>query len=400
MADPDPLAASQQRLRALLGGPDLAWLRDRVRRRLAQGRPPTGVMGLSGPSEAQIAAACRLLGRPYRPVQVLRVDLAEVDGVLRRAGLAGGVADAITRLEGPVANERSAREQLARDWEVVLDRLDPLGPPRWTAQVRANGMLKRLAGGDPSRGAGLVDQLARVLDALPAAQVSRSRFAAEVLRDAHALDDGRPLATLARAALDARNGSPVLPGAEGRRETWAQAGVLVGELTSTVLVGGFGPEPRVWTLRQVARRSVDLSSAADGQVWVCENPTVLAEAVDGLGAACPPMVCASGKPTVAVVTLLRILRSSGAVLRYHGDFDWPGIEIANRLISRIGVQPWRFDTAAYETAVAAGRGGRPLESARVEASWDTHLAEAMVAVGRRVEEESVLDTLLSDLRGG
>jgi uncharacterized protein (TIGR02679 family) len=386
-----------RRLAATLGGPDLAWLRDRVRRRLAAGRAVTGVLALHDPSEAQIAAASRLLGRRYRPVATLRIAVAEADRALAQAGVAASLAEAVIALDGPVEDERARRERLAAAWSAVEAQVAAIGPPSFADRVQASGLLKRLAGGDPSVGAVLVADLAAVLAALPARQVTRSRFAADVLRDAHALDDGRPLATLVRSAIRERVGPPALPGAEGRVETWAAVGVLVGDLTSTVLVAGFGGGPQVWTLRQVARGEVDLSAAAGRPVFAAENPAVLAEAVDALGTACPPLVCGSGKPTVAVVALLRALAPIAAGVRYHGDFDADGVGIANRLIARVGVRPWRFGTADYESAVQRGVGGRRLRAAPPAASWDAGLAPAMTAHGVVVEEEAVLDDLLADL---
>ncbi|WP_267881538.1 DUF2399 domain-containing protein [Streptomyces sp. NRRL WC-3725] len=37
---------------------------------------------------------------------------------------------------------------------------------------------------------------------------------------------------------------------------------------------------------------------------------------------------------------------------YHGDFDWPGIALANRIIHRYGVQPWRMGAEEYEHLAA------------------------------------------------
>jgi hypothetical protein len=53
----------------------------------------------------------------------------------------------------------------------------------------------------------------------------------------------------------------------------------------------------------------------------------------------------------------RRLIEDGAVLRYRGNFDWPGVAIANRVITYFGAVPWRMGRADYEAALAgAGRG--------------------------------------------
>jgi uncharacterized protein (TIGR02679 family) len=134
-------------------------------------------------------------------------------------------------------------------------------------------------------------------------------------------------------------------------------------------------------------------------VHVCENPRVLEAAVD---AGCRrALVCTQGQPAVVVTTLLGQLSISGAELRYHGDFDWPGITIANLLIDQHRCRPWRFAATDYLDALASLApivGELPaLGAGRVEASWDAALTVEMAAARRAVHEELVLDDLLADL---
>jgi uncharacterized protein (TIGR02679 family) len=96
------------------------------------------------------------------------------------------------------------------------------------------------------------------------------------------------------------------------------------------------------------------------------------------------------QPTLVVLDVLAAL--TGARLRYHGDFDWPGIAIANRLVAEAGVEPWRMGAAEYVDAV--GSGGLPLTGAPVEPSWDPELGAAMRHHGVAVHEEAVLADLL------
>jgi uncharacterized protein (TIGR02679 family) len=116
-----------------------------------------------------------------------------------------------------------------------------------------------------------------------------------------------------------------------------------------------------------------------------------------LGALTAPLVCANAHPGAAATVLLRQLAAAGARLCYHGDFDWPGITIANGIIGRFGAHPWRFDAGAYRAAAA--RGGASLRGRPVMAAWDPCLTEAMLEVGVKVEEERVLGDLLADLEG-
>jgi uncharacterized protein (TIGR02679 family) len=157
-------------------------------------------------------------------------------------------------------------------------------------------------------------------------------------------------------------------------------------------------QPVHLTARQVLRDPPDLP-IRDRSVFVCENPTVVAEAASRFGAPAAPLVCANAHPGAAATVLLRQLAAAGARLRYHGDFYWPGITITNGIIGRFGARPWRLDTSAYRAAAAA-RGGASLRGRPVTATWDPRLTEAMLEVGVKVEEERVLgDLLVSRVRG-
>jgi len=94
--------------------------------------------------------------------------------------------------------------------------------------------------------------------------------------------------------------------------------------------------------------------------------------------------------------MLAQLRDAGIRLRYHGDFDWPGLQIGNRVVRRYGADSWRFDHDDYLAAASAD--GRPLRGREVDAIWDDALRGAMARIGTLVDEEQVMDDLLQDLR--
>jgi uncharacterized protein (TIGR02679 family) len=133
------------------------------------------------------------------------------------------------------------------------------------------------------------------------------------------------------------------------------------------------------------------------QVFVCENPTVVAESANRLGAMASPLVCTAGHPGAAATLLLRQLGANGAELRYHGDFDWAGITIADNVITSFGAKPWRLRESDYRHASASGD---PLRGVPVQAVWDLGLTEAMRELAVKIDEERVLDALLDDLADG
>lgn len=406
-----------ERLVRLLGGEELGWLVARMRRRLSRGEPLTGVVTRPGATSAERAAVQRLLGRPPRPGAALTVSLAAVDEVVRRSGACrDGLAAAVVALTGPVVDTVAESAAEAAAWADALEPLADLVARRpvlttWHDRVHTTGLIRRLAG-SPEAAAPLVADLVAVLHRLPAAGRPLGAFAADATGDAHALDDDRPLATLALGAARELAALPDGQGAQWRREVWAAVGVLRDDLSTTVLAIGLpgdpdtatgralnelrdAGQPAVLTLRQLVR-DPPVGEVAGVVVSVCENPVVVSSAADRLGAACAPLVCTSGQPSVAVLQLLRALARHGATLRLHCDFDWGGVRIGNVLADRLPVVPWRFDAVSYTAAVRT-RAGRPLTGNPVDARWDPALAAAMVDAGVRVEEELLLDDLIDEL---
>jgi uncharacterized protein (TIGR02679 family) len=408
-----------KKLRRLLGTPALGRLLDRLQRRFERGEEAGEVIGLTAVTPEERRAVETLLGRPAGRGVSLRITLPDLEGVLRRSGAAPDLRSAVAALRGPLRDLRGEKEEELAAWRAVFqgatEEAKALGLEDWLERLRQSGLLKRLAVGNAGRGAELLRQTLSILSRLPARGISLSRLAARTLGDAHGLDPGRPVATLVQRGIVARQDLAEDQTPEGVREIWAAAGVLVGgALSSTVLAlnlpvlaeGTTGralalfatsAEPAWLTLRQLLREP-PVFSCTGKTVFICENPSVVFEATEELGAACPPLVCGNGQRNAAVTTLLRQLAAAGARLVYHGDFDWAGVTIANGIMELLPVKPWRFDHQTYLEAV--GRSGKPLTGMPVAARWDPALAAAMSAAGKAVEEEQLLDQLLVDLRKG
>lgn len=420
----------------LLGVSEMAWLLARVRSRIAASRGTmlTGVVQLNEPSDAQRAAAVRLVGRPRRPGATLRVDLADVEAILRRGPWPAGLADAVETLTGPVIDHAAERARTATAWAQAetgfhSDATESLGLGDWWERFCAAGGLKRAARAEAARtgaayepavGAGLVDSAAAVVAALPSAGEPLSVFARRTTGDAHALDMSRPLGRLAAAAAEAA----FAPGASSSRDAWAAAGVVLSNVASTVLClgvpGATSPAgssarasvaaleamrtarmPLVLTLDQVRSGGVE-ALPPDRMVHVCENPSIVEVAAGTWGrsdavASAPVLICTWGQPSTAVVELLAILTGRGAGCRYHGDFDWPGLQIAHALHRRIPWTPWRYTSTEYMAIVEGDVPSLALDGSPVPSPWDPKLAEVMVEHGLAVEEEAMAETLANDL---
>jgi uncharacterized protein (TIGR02679 family) len=401
-----------ERLQNLLGGVELANLRLRLRARYERGTP-RDEFTLTDLLIHERRALAGLLGRRALTAGSMRIRQSELDAALSRAGIAATLREALEFLDGSLSDRRADRAARAQAWSAALSLTEE---PRLIAlltEAAGSALVKRLSGSDPARAELLLAQAARVLGRLPGHGISRAQLAAEVLGDSHGLDNGRPVATVvlrARAAetsLDAIEAAELQDAEESVRERWARLGITVNELAlpalclnlpwlhAPVALGMARGEPMHLSLRALLRHPPTWQ-VAHRDVFVCENPNIVAIAADRLGAACAPLVCTDGMPSAAPQTLLSQLAAAGARLRYHGDFDWAGLVISNFVMREFAAEPWRFGTADYLSATAdhrlALRDDKP-----VVARWDDRLAAAMSERRVVVHEEGVVESLLMDL---
>ena len=358
-------------------------------------------------SLAGLLGGLRRRARP-RPGSAFRLELRDLEQALLASRFEVTLPEALERVGPPLdpRPQRRARERAERDalWEGA--RRHPL----CTAEPRAAQWVEDLrVRGRP--GAGLLQALELGVKLPARPPLERTRLAAETTGDPHALDDDRPLSRLLTGQLAFRAGEARPATASARRALWQRFGVLLDAASADVLVLGLRPLPggplasalralagwhvRV-TLGQLAREPLRFAPGLD--VSVCENVTVLTAAEERHGERCAPLVCVEGWPSSAAWTLFDALAASGASFRYHGDFDWDGLRIAALVRERTGARPWRFDVAAYSGALERhGRRTRPLEGRAPAAFGRDPLHAALLASGRELHEEVVLEDLLDDL---
>jgi uncharacterized protein (TIGR02679 family) len=419
---------SDGRLQRLLGGESLTSLRKRLRQRFERAVVEGAVEGfrISNLTHDEHAALASLLGRSARFSSSIRVDVRAIDAAMQRAGIATSLCEALEQLDGPIVHAATARAKLEAVWSNVADGCHHPNLAKFLRTPLGSGLLKRLSNRVPEVATQLLCRAEAVLRLLPANGMTRAQLAASVLGDAHALDSGQATATIilavcrrvmapaleveeARPDRQHRSNPPYEMREERTRDVWARVGVLVNELArpamylnlpklddgrSTQALG----EPGYVSLRCLVRSPP--SWAVSGRsVFVCENPNLLAIAADELGARCAPMVCTDGMPGAAQRTLLTQLARAGAHLRYHGDFDWPGVRIGNHVMRQCAAKPWRFGAAEYTTSVQSGTcTGHSLEGPAVIASWDEALTSAMETYQLAIAEEGIAVSLLQDLK--
>ncbi|MEU1406817.1 TIGR02679 family protein [Streptomyces sp. NPDC005728] len=411
-----------------LTGPGLTRLWDGVRKRLeSNGVQATGSLRLTAMNAQERTDLSLLLGKPLTGAAVtIRLDV--LDARLRASAAGLGLRQTLEELGPPLTDRRAARADVAarreQVWSSLASSLDasPLADQEWPRQwydlLRRAGVPR---GVKPEAAIWTLQQAVQVLTALlgpegPERNGTRGRgeLAAMTTGSAHGLDDGTWLARLVQRGVALAHGTEFPDDAAGRRALWRLVSVTPDEVSSTVLTYGLRPDGEGWRERALRERAdhhsevhvtprdlhdLRLQLPAATLIHICENPRVVEAAAD---AACvQPLVCTSGSAATVVFTLLDALATAGCRFAYHGDFDWPGIALANRVIRRYEARPWRMGTADYEHLAARSQAeGIPqlaLDGQPVSADWDPDLAPAMTALGVALHEEATLDLLVADL---
>ncbi|MEV7887949.1 TIGR02679 family protein [Streptomyces sp. NPDC002817] len=411
-----------------LTGPGLTRLWQGARKRLeSNGVQATGSLRLTAMNAQERNDLSLLLGKPLTGAAVtIRLDV--LDARLRASAAGLGLRQTLEELGPPLTDRRAARADVAarreQVWSSLASSLDasPLADQEWPRQwydlLRRSGVPR---GVTPEAAIWTLQQAVQVLTALlgpdgPERNGTRGRgeLAAMTTGSAHGLDDGTWLARLVQRGVALAHGTDFPDDAAGRRALWRLVSVTPDEVSSTVLTYGLRPDGEGWRERALRERAdhhaevhvtprdlhgLRLQLPAGTLIHICENPRVVEAAAD---AACvQPLVCTSGSAATVVFTLLDALAATGCRFAYHGDFDWPGIALANRVIRRYEARPWRMGTADYEHLAARSQAeGIPqlaLDGQPVDADWDPDLAPAMTALGVALHEEATLDLLVDDL---
>jgi uncharacterized protein (TIGR02679 family) len=401
-------------------GPEYRRLLERARRSLERtGGDLSGSVSLGHPGDAERRAIIGITGQ-YRDAQTNRiaVRLADLDQAVREA-TGRGLPELLAEQGGPLRDRPAERSALAsiRDAALREAAASPLHPScgwyrDWLAEIARDGSLTKLITAGEQARFGQAVRVLEYLDRRSGGPVLLPALAADVTGDTKALNHGTAVSTLLLRALASKTGVS-RPGTAGqRRDLWEANGVVVDDLASRVLVLNIRAEgqglgewltgaarlgvPFYVTLQQLMTLPLTVRGTP---VRVCENPAVLRRAAGELGAGSAPLLCTEGQPSAAFAQLAGMVVSGGGELRYHGDFDWPGLAIASSVMDRHGALPWRMGAADYLAGLRTDVEHVTLTGTPQPAPWDPELSQVMAATGRVLFEEHVADVLLQDLSG-
>jgi uncharacterized protein (TIGR02679 family) len=401
--------------------PEYARLLAAARRSLERsGGRLDGTISLGAPTDAEREAVIGLTGT-YRPPGTAKITirLTDLDAAIRTA-TGAGLIDLLTRAGSPLRNRPAEKAVLEHTRTRILAQAEAsslhVTHPwyrSWLGGLAIDGTLTTLIN---KRDTSTLARAVRVLEHLDARPTDSPPLMLPALAEAatgdtKALNHGRgSLPSLVVRALAHARGIPPPSTAEARRELWDAFDVIVDDLASRVLVlnlraqgQGLGEwltgaatygTPFHITLHQLVTLPITLTLPT---AYACENPAVLRRAAQELGPDSPPLICAEGRPSTAFHRLARALTSNGGTLRYHGDFDWPGIDMTNQLITRHHAHPWRMTAADYLIGITQDDDTFPLRGKPQPTPWDPELAPTMRQANQALYEEAVADLLLDDL---
>jgi uncharacterized protein (TIGR02679 family) len=355
-----------------------------------------------------------LLGRHLSPGR-RTLSLTELDVALLRSAAGQGLVPVVAELTGSPLRDRPSerlarREAVSALWsdveQILHDRGLSTAPwiRSWMQWLHDTGLLVRSA--DTARAE--FDTAAHAVSvALLPSEAPRmlGQLATTVAGDSHALDNDRLAGRLAIRGLAFALDRPEPSSPRERIALWQSVGITVDTVSGTVLTWGLRP-PGGDCWSEMMRMRADLGLVTHltlaelttftapltdpgATIAACENPQVLQRAAES--GVQHPLLCFSGNPSSAGLAVAERAR-----IRYHGDFDWPGIAIAARFHTG-GAEPWRMTTEDYLRATASDTNRLPLTGTPIPTPWEPELSPTMTRVGMVVHEEAVLDDLLADL---
>lgn len=374
---------------------------------------------LAAPTDAERTLVIGMTGNYRQPDSArLTVGLTELDRAIR-ADTGLGLIAVLERLGPPLRNRPAERTSRDDTRAAALNHArashlhqDCAWYQRWLTDVEADGTVTTLVRSGQQQ---LLADARRVLETLQARPpgahpIPLPSLSALTTADTKSLNKGTLSTLVLRALAEAAGVTRPVTTVE-RRELWDFFDVIVDDLASQVLVLNLRPTgrgladwlisaastgtPFVITLHQLVAHPIALRPG--GVVRVCENPAVLRRAAGELADRCPPLICTQGWPSTAFHRLARAVVSGGGWLLYHGDFDWPGVEMTAKLLQRYPCKPWRMTAPDYVAGLAAEGNPVPLKNGPIATPWDPALAQAMATHGAAVYEETIADALIADM---
>lgn len=245
-------------------------------------------------------------------------------------------------------------------------------------------------------------------------------FAANMTGDPHAFDYGRMeshiLLYIIRYHLKPDKGEGI--SAVDKMRLYHLAGIRKDDLLNNTTVYGIScvtevgcehagtkgfleeREPLILTLNLLFKTR-ELLVSETKRVYVVENSGVFSELVEQLYEESVSMMCTNGQMTAASILMIEMLVEQGCEIYYSGDFDPEGLQIADKLKTRVpSIHLWHFSTEDYAFCKPCVL----LEKERLsklETIKDRQLKKAAAVMKYQKQagyQEALLDRYLTDIK--
>ncbi len=385
-----------------------------------------GVVVMDGLSPTEQDLLGGFLGKNFLGQTKVRIPLTEMDQVLKNSPLEMGLLPFLEiYFNEKLITRREELETWQHRWSVFFATLQKVSKSpmtrAWLTSLSAETgsgyrTLLALYQQNPKTALEEMAVCLKALDFLashPGYNMRTPVFAATLTGDPHALDMENSLGRLFYYGLIHYLAKPETNyTAEGKRALFREAGLLDDDISSSVTIAGlrvYPEDPRsiIFTGANTSGCPLILplrfletpTQWQPGQaVYMVENPAVFSTILDSYAkVSLPPIICGSGQPSVAALTLLDQLVEAGCVIHYSGDFDLKGLEIAIRLAQRYqqNFRPWCYDREIY-LGVSLGKEMTPPQRnnlSRLDIPWDKRLVDSMLERKLFIYQESFLEEL-------
>ena len=243
-------------------------------------------------------------------------------------------------------------------------------------------------------------------------------FAANISGNPHYFDRGTVAGQLLTHAVCFWKNMDVPQGAYEWRECMQSVGIVPDNIASMVHVFGVrletadGPHPAYeafyhrkepYVLTAENLRSITGAKADHNTVYVVENEMVFLYLVENAKNRDVSILCTSGQLRAAAIRLLDYLAERGAAIRYSGDLDPAGMDIADRLWQRYKdrLHLWRMGAADYRESISgeAISNGQLAKLKRLKNTALCQTAELVQKEKLAGYQENLLEKLLDDVVG-
>lgn len=262
------------------------------------------------------------------------------------------------------------------------------------------------------------ERLAQAMERLPLDYERLPVFGQRILGNPHAFDRTTDLGKLLIHALHVKRGQIGAPPSDTERvnDLLLEFKLLRDDITNFVTCANVtaereGTEHPMWhgaavmhSVLNVPMRellNVDRVRPSRGHtVWIVENSGVFSSLLDDVPDA--PLVCTHGQFKLAAYRLLDALVASGCQLKYAGDFDPEGLQMAARLKERYGdkLDYWCMDLESYvasEPSVELAE-ERLVKLDRVTDVELQDVVEEMKRQGRAGYQEALMEKMVGQLK--